>query len=97
MECCGKTCVTKYCPYCGRFSGKASPLQSLLNHIRKTEGFHRATAETRREFASSLEAGTYEHTNATKRLVSAQDAAVKWTLWGDALEALMTPAPGAAP
>lgn len=36
MQCCGKNVTTKFCPDCGQPNELATPLQSLMAHVKRS-------------------------------------------------------------
>lgn len=84
MQCCGKNVTTKFCPDCGQPNELATPLQSLMAHVKRS--LH--TIERRNaDMVRYLSIPKCDHSEAQKSqlIAKGRTTQAKWESWVKAL------------
>lgn len=81
MECCGRTCETPFCPFCGKQIAAASPLYSLLAHVRQQLAACDESVKRAEKWAEE-EPGNERR---VRRAKAKRRIGNKWKAWADAL------------
>ena len=87
MTCCGRECLTRFCPHCGKRARDVDGLDGLLDHCRSTANRMRADAD--REERRMVEWPDRATDQQGPFIEKRRAAAAKWDGWADRLAALV--------
>jgi len=84
--CCGKLCVTPFCPQCGQAMQNVNPILGLLAHVKVSHSTQKALLERIAKAPRNT-----QHRERHARFIAKRTKTVeKWAQWESALSALIT-------
>ena len=87
-KCCGKDCVTKYCPHCGGFVN-THPLEGLLRHLKTTARTYLRRIEKYEEYSRDEKHSEDQPESMSGYMARMKKQFDKWNAWYGVLKEMI--------
>lgn len=88
IKCCGKSCGTAFCPYCGK-QLHGSALWKLLKHVESTATANRTQLSHYKELMDSAADGSHAAKRRAVRYAKNESTVLRWEEWAKLLRELL--------